>query len=132
MVSGSPIKIWRKFRSRYRLLGNECLKCKRKHYPPVLLCKACGSEEFKEYIYPPVAKLITWSKVNASPKGFERYTPYIVAIVELEGGERMSTQIVDIEESELKYEMKLSACFRKIYVDGDKGIIHYAIKFKPL
>ena len=132
MIQGSPIKIWRKFKNRYRLLGNECLKCKMRHYPPVTLCKACGSRDLKEYLYLPVAKLITWSKIFAAPKGFEAHTPYVIAIVELEGGERMTTQIVDVEDKELIYEMKLKACFRRVYVDGDKGVIHYAVKFRPL
>ena len=131
MIQTSPIKIWRKFRNRYRLLGNECLKCKARHYPPVFVCRSCGGVEFKDFIYPPTAKLITWSKVHAGPKGFEAFVPFIIAIVELAGGERMTTQIVDTDEKELKYGLKLQACFRRIYVDGDKGVIHYGIKFKP-
>lgn len=131
MIQQSPIKIWRKFNNRYRLLGNECVDCKNRHYPPVQVCKKCHGTNLVEYQYPNTGKLISWSKVMAVSKGFEAYAPYIIAIVELEGGERITTQIVDVEYEDLKYEMKLKAVFRKMFVDGNRGVIHYAIKFKP-
>jgi len=70
--------------------------------------------------------------VYAPNKGFEEYAPYIIGIIELSDGERLTTQIVNIDFKDLKYGMRLQACFRRIYVDGDKGIIHYGLKFGPI
>ena len=130
MHKQSPIKIWRKFNSRYRLLGNQCQQCNRKFYPAVSLCEQCQSTDLVTYEFPPQGKLISWSQVTATPKGFEDFAPYIIGIIELEAGQRMTSQIVDIPESELKYGLKLEPVFRKIYQDGTSGIIHYGLKFK--
>jgi uncharacterized protein len=131
MYQSSPIKIWRKYRNRYRLIGSHCDQCGKKSYPPVMLCPKCGSTSLSEYLFKPQGKLLTWSVIPAPPKGFEFSAPLIVAIVELEAGERITTQIVDSEPAQLKYGLKLQPTFRKIYVDGDQGVIHYGLKFTP-
>jgi len=132
MHKKSPIKIWRKFNNRYRLLGNQCRKCHRKFYPPVKLCEKCQSSDFNDYEFAPKGKLITWSKVYACPKGYESFVPYIIGIIELEEGERITSQIVDIDESELTYGLELVPIFRKIYQNGTAGIIHYGLKFRKI
>jgi uncharacterized OB-fold protein len=129
MYQSSPIKIWRKYKSRYRLVGTVCNKCGKKHYPPVMMCTKCFSTDLQQYEFKSSAKLITWSSISASPKGFEFNQPYIVGIIELEDGERVTTQIVDVEFENLKYGMELIPTFRKIFIDGEQGIIHYGIKF---
>ena len=132
MHKKSPIKIWRRFGSRYRMLGNQCKKCNRKFYPSVKLCEKCRNIDLKEYEFKPKGKLITWSKIYAGPKGFESFVPYIIGIIELEDGERITSQIVDVDESELKYGMEMEPVFRKYFQNGSDGIIHYGLKFKKL
>jgi uncharacterized OB-fold protein len=129
MYQASPIKIWRKYKNRYQLIGSICSKCGKKHYPPVMLCKKCNSVDLKDFVFKSSAKLITWSIITSAPKGFEFNQPYIVAIIELEDGERITTQLVDVEENELKFGLDLIPTFRKIFIDGEQGIIQYGIKF---
>ena len=74
-------------------------------------------------------KLITWSIVHGALKGYEDFAPYIIGIVEFKNKKRMTTQIVDIDSNKLKNGLKVKAVFRKIYQDGDKGIIDYGLKF---
>jgi hypothetical protein len=93
------------------------------------MCTKCNSLDLKEYEFKSEAKLITWSIIGSGPKGFEFNQPYIVGIIELEDNEKVTTQIVDVEISELEYGLKLMPTFRKIFVDGEQGIIHYGIKF---
>lgn len=129
MYQASPIKIWRKYKNRYRMVGSVCKDCGKKHYPPVMLCRRCGSVNLIEYEFGSQAKLITWSIITSAPKGFEFNQPYIVAIIELEDNERITTQLVDLDSSELIYGLKLKPTFRKLFIDGEQGIIHYGIKF---
>ena len=130
MHKKSPIKIWRKFSSRYRLLGNRCTECKKKFYPAVGLCENCQSDKLTPYEFKPQGKLISWSQISAAPKGYEEFVPYIVGIVELEDGQMITSQIVDTPESDLKYGLVLETVYRKYFQDGDEGIIHYGLKFK--
>ncbi len=129
MYKGSSPKSWRKYKTKYRLLGNQGTKSGKKYYPPVFVSKKNPSEKLKEYKFKPEGKLITWSIVHGAPKGYEEYAPYIIGIIELEEGERITSQIVNVKKSQLKYGLKLRAVFRKIYQDGDKGIIDYGLKF---
>ena len=111
------------------MVGSVCKDCGKKHYPPVMLCRRCGSVNLIEYEFGSQAKLITWSIITSAPKGFEFNQPYIVAIIELEDNERITTQLVDLDSSELIYGLKLKPTFRKLFIDGEQGIIHYGIKF---
>jgi hypothetical protein len=129
MYKGSSAKSWRKYKIKYRLVGNQGIKSGKKYYPPVFVSEKNSSKKLKEYEFKPEGKLITWSIIHGAPKGYEEYAPYIVGIVELEDGERITSQIVNIKKSQLKYGLKLKAVFRKIYQDGDEGIIDYGVKF---
>jgi len=138
MYKGSSAKSWRKYKTKYRLVGNQGIKSGKKYYPSVFVSKKDPSstspvgEKLKEYEFKQIGKLITWSIVHGAPKGYEEYAPYIIGIVELENKEKITTQIVNVKKSQLKYGLKLRAVFRKIYQDGEKGIIDYGLKFSPL
>lgn len=130
MYKRSSAKSWRKYKTKYRLLGNQDKKTGKKYYPPVFLSKNNTSPtSLKDYEFKKEGKLITWSIVHGAPQGYEEYAPYIIGIVELENNERLTTQIVNVKKSQLKYGLKLKAVFRKIYQNGDKGIIDYGLKF---
>ena len=129
MHKASPAKIWRKFHNRYQLKGVICVNCKKIYYPSVCHCLKCGSNNFESFVFKDAAKLITWSVVYAAQEGFEDSLPYIIAIVELEQGERLTSQLVNIEISDLHYGLDLVPTFRKVFSSGDEGIIHYALKF---
>lgn len=131
MHKRSPIKLWRKFKNRYQLIGTRCEDCEKLYYPGDRVCNSCNSTNMVDYKFKPEAKLITWSLVHAAPSGYESYVPYIVAIVELEGQERMTTQIVNADIKQLTQGMLLKPVIRKVFEDGKKGIIHYGIKFEP-
>jgi hypothetical protein len=72
---------------------------------------------------------VTWSIVRVAPEGFENQTPYAVGILELENGQRLTGQIIDVDYNSLKKGDTLFATFRKIYEDGDKGVIEYGLKW---
>lgn len=128
----SPSKLWRKFGSRYSLIGNKSNISGKSYFPPVNVEPENGNTELKIFYYKKEAKLVAWSTVQAAPEGFERYKPYIVAILELEDGERLTSQIVDVEVEKLKRGDILVPTFRKIYADGDDGIIHYGLKWTKI
>ncbi len=86
----------------------------------------------KRYQLNQTAKLITWSKVFSGPTGFERQGHYFVAIVELPSGERITTQLADVDEAQLSHGLKLQATLRKISAAGADGIINYGVKFKAV
>ena len=77
-------------------------------------------------------KVFSYTIIYAAPKMFEHYTPAIVALVQLDEGPKVLSQIVDCELNELKIGMEVEACFRKLFEQDRGGIISYGFKFRPL
>jgi len=124
-------RYWREIPERYRLEGCRCARCGHVMYPPRGRCAKCGSESLDVYRLPERGALLTFSVVRSAPKGFERMTPYVLGIVELEDGTRITAQVTDVAPESVSIGMAVEAVFRKVSEDGDSGIIQYAVKFRP-
>ena len=56
----------------------------------------------------------------------------MVALVELDNGVKVLAPLTDVKPEEVYYGMEVEATLRKIYEDGDEGVIVYGFKFVPL
>lgn len=128
----SVSRYWREIPERTRLEGQKCASCGNVNYPPRARCLKCGSSALEPYKLPDKGSLISFTVIRNPPSGFERYAPYVLGLVELKDGTRITAQITDVELNDLKIGMPVESVFRKISEDGDAGIICYAIKFRPL
>ncbi len=122
---------WRLLPERYRLIGGYCEECGYKTFPKQKICPKCGSKRIKSVELPRKGKVITYTVVQTPPRGFEYYTPYILAIIELEDGTRVFSQLTDIEPSEIHEGLEVEMTIRKIRVSGESGAIAYGYKFRP-
>jgi uncharacterized OB-fold protein len=97
-----------------RLLIKRCADCGRAHFYPRPFCPSCWSERVDWEAASGRATLYTYSVVyqNDLPPFPER-VPYVAAIVDLEEGPRMMTNVVDCEPGALRVGMALEAVFRK-------------------
>ena len=75
---------------------------------------------------PRTGKVISFTKVFVAPEGFEKETPYFLALIELENGVRVLSQIVDSDE--VKIGDKVKKAFR-IISSSSTGVINYGYKF---
>ncbi len=124
-------RYWRNEVPRYRLVGEECAACGNKYFPARPVC-SCGSTEFKGYKLVETGEVVTWTVIKNAPIGFEKYTPYVVGLIELGDGVRLMSQIVDVAPEDVTTGMKVEACFRKVKEDGKTGILQYGYKFRPV
>ena len=124
-------RYWRNEVPRYRIQGEECVQCGAKYFPARPVC-TCGSTEFKPYKLAERGEVITWTVISNAPIGFEKYVPYVVALIELEDGCKLLSQVVDIDPEDVAAGLKVEAVFRKIKEDGKDGIIYYGYKFRPI
>ncbi|HDD45859.1 MAG TPA: Zn-ribbon domain-containing OB-fold protein [Candidatus Aenigmarchaeota archaeon] len=123
---------WRRFRERYQLIGSKCEHCNGVFYPPRIVCPRCRRRgKVKSIKLSGRGRVYTYTIIRTPPEGFKIYTPYIIAIVELEEGAKILTQIVDCMPDEVYIGMPVKACFRKIKEENESGIILYGFKFKP-
>ena len=124
-------RYWRNEVPRYRLVGKECTACGNKYFPARPVC-ICGSTQFKAYKLVETGEVVTWTVIKNAPIGFEKYTPYVVGLIELGDGVRIMSQIVDVDPEDVTAGMKVEACFRKVKEDGKTGILQYGYKFRPV
>lgn len=75
-----------------KLKGTLCTKCNEFYFPPRAYCtKNDYTDEFMEWkeFSSYKGKVVSFSEVHIGPVGFERYTPYMVCVVDMDGGGRL-------------------------------------------
>lgn len=75
--------------------------------------------------------VVTYTVIHDAPAQFEMQKPYVMAIVEMDEGVRVTSQVIDTKAEDVKIGMRVQSCFRKLGQEGDAGVIHYGYKFRP-
>ncbi|HIH19935.1 TPA: Zn-ribbon domain-containing OB-fold protein [Candidatus Micrarchaeota archaeon] len=123
--------VWREIPERYNLIGSICENCKKEFFPQRVICPNCRRKgHLVPKKMPDEGKIYSFTEVHAAAKGFENETPYMLAIIELTNGVRILSHIVDSPGEKINFGIPVKAVFRKIFSDGDEGIIAYGFKFK--
>jgi len=130
MTSISVPRFWREIPQRYNFIGNTCKKCGWINFPPRSICKKCHEHDFERVDLKGRGKILTYTVIRAAPEQFENLVPYVVAIIRLDEGPRITAQIVDCEPDEAAIGKRVKVCFRKIAEDGKAGAISYGYKFQ--
>lgn len=96
-----------------RLLVKRCADCGRAHFYPRPFCPHCWSANVAWEQASGRGTLYTWSVVHQNDlPPFNERVPYVAAIVELEEGPRMMTNIVDCDPAALAVGMPVEVTFR--------------------
>ncbi len=121
---------WRLKKSKYNLIGTRCKTCNQVFFPQRSLCPDCRRKgTIEEFQFSGNGKIVSHTIVRVPPEGFEKYTPYAVAIIELSEGARISGQIVgDVNRVESGKNVK--TVFRRMHEDKSGGLIHYGLKWE--
>lgn len=98
-----------------RLMIGRCTACGKAHYYPRPFCPHCWSQDVELIEASGRAILYTYSTVfvNDLPPFNER-VPYVAAVVDLEEGVRVSTNIVECAPDDLQIGMRLQVAFQSI------------------
>jgi uncharacterized OB-fold protein len=127
----TPSRYWREIPQRYRLEANRCKKCGQKFFPPRMVCPECKSQEMEETKIAEKGKLLTYTIIRVPPHQFVDQAPFTVGIAELDDGVKLTAQVVDCDFEDLKIGMRLRLEFRKVFQEGESGILCYGYKFVP-
>jgi uncharacterized OB-fold protein len=97
-----------------RLLVTRCRACTRAHHYPRPFCPHCWSEDVEWEAASGRGTVYTFStvRVNDLPP-FGDKVPYTVAIVELDEGPRLMTNLVDCEPEDVRIGMPVEVTFRE-------------------
>ena len=124
-------RVWRLRSQRYRLQGTQCESCADLQFPPVLVCPNCKSRDFKSFNFLGKGIVYSFSTVYSPLAQFEDVAPYIVALIDLEEGPRITAQLTDVSSNDVEIGMPVEMVIRKISEFGSHGVILYAYKFRP-
>ena len=83
----------------------------------------------EDYQFKGTGTVVTPTVVYQAQTGYEMFGPYCMAIIELDEGPRVTSQIVDCDAESVKSGMKVKSVFRKLGEDSESGILHYGTKF---
>jgi hypothetical protein len=123
---------WRKFRERYMFEGSRCEHCGEYFFPKRTSCPKCRRHgKVIHTKFSGKGRVFTYTVIRAPPEGFRIYVPYVIAIIELEEGTKVLSQIVDCAPEDVKIGMPVKTCFRKIKSEHESGLILYGFKFMP-
>src|SRR5262245_30565110 len=98
---------------RHQLLVPRCDRCQRRFFNPLPACPHCRSMEWSWVESPGTGTLYAYSVVHQAPDP-QIEVPYVLAIVDLDDGWRMMTNIVDCDPAELENGMPVTVAFRSI------------------
>ena len=134
MGSGGVARFWREIPQRYNLIGNICGSCNKTFFPPKEACPYCRRKsmgKMQDIKFSGKGEIITYTIIHSASESFQKQVPYIMAIIKLNEGPKITAQIVDCDIEKIKIGMKVDSTFRKIQEDGYTGAIYYGYKFRP-
>ncbi len=124
----TPAKYWRECPQRYRMEAAKCTGCGKVFFPPRLVCDACKGETFEQTVLPDSGKLLAYTAITVPASNFKDEAPVSYGVIELDNGVRISAQITDCAEDELKIGLPVRIEFRKIQEAGESGVLCYGYK----
>ena len=114
----------------YRLEGRRCGACETVQFPPRSRCETCKQEETLEpHRLSGRGTVYAHVEVAQAPRGFN--APYVVAMVELEEGVKVTAQLTDVEPTDVVVGMPVEMVTRRLQDGGERGYIVYGYKFRP-
>ena len=98
----------------HKLLLKKCKSCGHVDHPPYLYCTNCMDEEYEWVEASGRATLYSFAiNTYAVPFPFMEDLPYVLALVDLEEGPRMISNIVNCDHGKLKKGMPLEVVFEE-------------------
>jgi uncharacterized OB-fold protein len=100
---------------RGELRFQRCSRCHAWRHVPRELCADCGSWEWTWEPSSGRGRVFTWTVVvRAMHPAFQHEAPYAVAVVELEEGVRIVSQVIDCPPEELEIDLPVAVRFQDV------------------
>ena len=128
-------RFWRENPSRYNLVGIKCNSCGRHFFPPRAICPVCHRKsvgKIEKIRLRGEGKIFSLTEVHEGLEELSTQKPYVVAMVEMEEGVKVTGQVIDCEACDLRIGTPVRATLRKLSDEGPSGVIHYGYKFVPV
>lgn len=79
----------------------KCSSCGKLYVPPAYSCRPCKSERLEETEIPGKGTIYTYSTVHVPLASLQKEAPYTIAIVDIEGGCKVTGRILETSSEKL-------------------------------
>lgn len=92
-----------------------CLDCGKAYFFPRPFCPQCSSKRVEWFTASGKGRLYSYVISHRPAMGFKDWTPYVIAIVELDEGPRMMTNIIGVDPApeNLPVDMRVEVTFEQ-------------------
>jgi uncharacterized OB-fold protein len=110
----------------HKLLLMRCGNCGQMRFPPTTFCSHCQSREHLWIESTGHGRVFSWIVVRhpVPPDVYADDVPYIVALVELDEGVRMPTNIIDCQPEDVRAGMSVRVAFRDVRPEISLPVFH--------
>lgn len=97
-----------------RLMLQRCPACGHVRFLPAYLCPACWSDQVEWFAASGRGRVATFSVVHRAPTpDFADLVPYVVALIDLEEGPRMMSNILGDDALDVAIDDPVAVCFEE-------------------
>ncbi len=108
-----------------KVTATRCKQCDRAYFPPRVDCSNCLTSDVEWFEIGSKGKLLTYTKVNYGPAGFEAEAPYVLAVADFAGGVRVFGRLSrEIGAGDIKIGMDLTPIVTNL--PGGKVLYEFA------
>ncbi len=97
-----------------KVCGTRCRDCGTKFFPPRADCYKCLASNMDWFDIDGVGKLVTYSKLEYAPIGFENDLPYCIAVVDFGEYKVFGRISSDLTDDDIEVGMALKAVVNKL------------------
>lgn len=108
--------------------GSRCRACGAGHLPPQRVCVACGAIDQMQR-EPFALKSCRIATYTLDHLAYSLQPPVVAAVVDFEGGGRMTCELTDVEPEKVAIGDELEMTFRRLYTG--QGVHNYFWKARP-
>jgi uncharacterized OB-fold protein len=111
-----------------RIMGSRCLACGHESFPPRADCPACLGADFAYREISGRGRVVTFTRIDAAPAGFENQAPFVIGVVDLEETGRLLAWFGDsIPEAEIAIDMPVQVVPR-IFEELEEIKVYYSLE----
>ncbi|MBU1276113.1 MAG: Zn-ribbon domain-containing OB-fold protein [Proteobacteria bacterium] len=93
----------------------QCNDCGKHIFYPRIACPHCGSSDVKWVEVSGKGRIYSYTVVeNNAPSAFQADVPYVVAIIKLEEGVQLLSNVVECDPYQLEFDMPVEVVFEKL------------------
>jgi uncharacterized OB-fold protein len=112
-------------------MASRCTECGHESFPPRADCTRCRGGSFEFIERSGRSTLVTHTRIDAAPAGFEGVAPFRVGVVDLEEGGRALAwfgESVDVERVEIGMPLQITP---RIFDEVEEIKIYYTLEGNP-